>query len=321
MQNGKIRVYGCGGAGINTVGVFAKTTPSVGYAEIKTTFIDTSRSNLNDSNVDENTYLLPNVDGSGKKRAENHVGIGEAIKDILVKHKPESFNVVVSSASGGSGSIINSLLVKELLERGHTTVVILVGSSESAITCNNTLKTIKTFDAISRSTGKPVVLSYEHNRPDVKRSAVDTHVRKVISSLAALCASDNRELDSCDLDTWVNYHTACPVEPQLVELVIADSPKDVDNLSNIVSLASLLRDPDVEMPKVLPDYSTVGYTACDDKDFKDKHFAILLDGMTDIYKNLTKLTAEYEELSASRDTRRKSYVDKDDDLTDDCLVL
>jgi hypothetical protein len=101
MKNGTIRIYGCGGAGTNIAQQFFGLEEDPNFAEIKTTIIDTSRSNLHGGIPDEACFILPDVDGSGKVRKENHEEIAKSIKPILVKHQPESLNIVVFSTAGG----------------------------------------------------------------------------------------------------------------------------------------------------------------------------------------------------------------------------
>lgn len=101
IARGKLTIYGCGGAGVNATLNFDSGKVEPGQAEIKCGYVDTSRSNLRAGISEDQVYILPNVDGSGKVRAENHVEIANTIKQILVQIEPGDFNVCVFSASGG----------------------------------------------------------------------------------------------------------------------------------------------------------------------------------------------------------------------------
>src|ERR1700690_3688627 len=131
MEQGKVRLYGCGGLGSNIVKDYIGRQPAPGFATPLTSFIDTSRSNLAGIANQDDIFVLEGTDGSGKVRKENHAQISAAVKQILLKQAPEDFNIVIFSASGGSGSVIGPLLVSELLSRGHAVVVLTAGSSES----------------------------------------------------------------------------------------------------------------------------------------------------------------------------------------------
>lgn len=99
----KINLYGIGGAGSNVVSHFTKYAGEklVGYAELETYFVDTSRSNLSDKIPSEKVYLVDGLDGSGKKRDSNYTVLAERAKEILQQFKPTDINIIVHSASGG----------------------------------------------------------------------------------------------------------------------------------------------------------------------------------------------------------------------------
>ena len=117
-------------------------------------FIDTSSSNVKKGMNEDNVYILPNLDSSGKKRDENHLEISNVIKEVLVKHKPLDFNIVLFSLSGGSGSVIAPLLISELLSRNIPVIAVCIGSDESVLTANNTLKTLKSLEVIAKKNDK-----------------------------------------------------------------------------------------------------------------------------------------------------------------------
>jgi hypothetical protein len=100
-QTGVLRIMGCGGAGVNAAYQFNQASDEPNCARILPGYIDASRSNLHPDMRTEDIYVLPNVDGSGKIRKENHKEISNVIKQILLQIEPGDFNVVVFSASGG----------------------------------------------------------------------------------------------------------------------------------------------------------------------------------------------------------------------------
>ena len=104
---GHIRLYGCGGAGINIVSTFKKAVGNheVGHAIAEPVFVDCSRSNIH-SDIPDDRILIMDVseqtrEGSGKKRDENNTAFSRNTRSILQKFEPLEFNVVVFSASGG----------------------------------------------------------------------------------------------------------------------------------------------------------------------------------------------------------------------------
>jgi len=100
---GEIRLYCCGGAGINIGSHFeGGQAGEPGYAKTQLTYVDTSKSNLARSGLSRDSiYLLEGVDGSGKVRTENHAEIGRNVRNIIQQFKPGFFNIVLFSGAGG----------------------------------------------------------------------------------------------------------------------------------------------------------------------------------------------------------------------------
>ena len=98
---GKLVIYGCGGLGVNMASAFNGMVQEPNCAIIRPAYIDASRSNLRTDFKVEDTFVLQNIDGSGKVRKENHKEISNTIKQVLLQIEPGDFNVVVFSASGG----------------------------------------------------------------------------------------------------------------------------------------------------------------------------------------------------------------------------
>ncbi|MBE0438149.1 MAG: hypothetical protein IBX57_00080 [Gammaproteobacteria bacterium] len=317
-QIGTLRVYGCGGMGTNVASYFNGAGVEPGTAAIEAVYIDTSRSNLKEGLAEDDVYILPNVDGSGKIRKENYQEISNVIKQILLEFVPGDFNVVVFSASGGSGSVIGPLLLGELLNRGLSAVCMVVGSDESILTAENTLKTLKSLEAIAKSSKLPVVMRYEHN--DRRRSEVDNQIRLAISALAILASKQNRELDSADIANWVQFSKTTSVAPQLSMLEIFADVDSANEVKDPISVASIFKDEDGGRLQAIPEYHAAGYTNQASGDVSELHFVISIDDVPGIFGNIKKTLDQY---SSQRDGRVKqaSILDANDVTTDDGLVL
>ena len=114
-------VFSCGGAGIN-IGRQAAAVSNEFSEHLRKPGINRDK-----------VFLFEGIDGSGKVRAENHKAIGKSVLKILEQFKPGKFNIIVNSASGGSGSIIGHSILAELKKRGEQVVMILIGSTASHI--------------------------------------------------------------------------------------------------------------------------------------------------------------------------------------------
>lgn len=318
MSTGNIRIYGAGGAGINIASQFLDKPEQPGYATPHPCFFDTSRSNMKAGISEKDTYVIEGKDGSGKIRRENASEIAGVIKNALVKFKPMDFNIVVFSASGGSGSVFGPAVVGELLDKGAPTVAVVVGSDESSLTCQNTLNTLKTLEHKAKQAGVPVVMYYDHNNRGGRRTDVDRAMISAIGALSALASGQNDEMDSQDLVNWLQYQKSSTVEPRLAALQIYSSGSDAEAVTNPLSLASLYRQPDASMADIVPDYNTYGYTKADG--IEELHFVISVDSIANIGK---KVMSTLEELETVRESRVKteSILSNDDDVDENGMVL
>lgn len=319
---GKISLYGAGGAGINLVSSWndAHNDHATGQALLQVSYVDTSKSNLPTSVNPETVYVLDGVDGSGKIRSENHVEISRNIRSVLQKHAPGDLSVVVFSASGGSGSVFGPLLMAELISTGNPVVGVVVGSEESKITTENTLKTLKTLEHIAQSKGVPVVISYHHNKAGTKRSDNDKAARRVMATLSVLASRRNTALDTKDIANWLEYTRVAPaIKPQLSLLHVYDQIDDVQNATRPISIAALLKDPDEPTFDVPCEYETTGYPKNWPDGFNQLFFVINVDGVPVVEKMVKDRLEGLEKASASRVTR-DSMVDGKDNIVGDLIL-
>lgn len=301
MAKKQIRIYGCGGAGSNISNMMMERPAHDRSAELIPSIIDTSRSNLSKARIDEaNTYLVNGLDGSGKVRAENHQEINKTIKQILVELEPTEFNIVVFSASGGSGSVIGPLLLKELNERNIPVACVVVGSDESVISAQNTMKTLQSLEAIAQTSGTPVIMSFHHNPRDGRRSDVDKDVRSTIASLAVLASGHNEEMDYRDLVHFLNYAKVNGAAPQLATLYVVYSREGFEKVEGPVSVASLYQNPDQSHIAVDADYHSVGYTDLTSASLEEIHFVISDSELPNIYSTIKGQVDKMSEKRAAR---------------------
>lgn len=320
--HGTLRIYGCGGFGINIATSFERAAGEFehGYAEAFPTYIDTSRSNLRPEINPDRVFLLQDVDGSGKVRKENHTQIARTVKNIVQTHSPKDMNVVVFSASGGSGSVFGPLIAKELLERGETVVCIVVGSDESALTAANTRNTLKSLESIAGIVDAPVVMFYSQNEKDIPRSEIDAQCRQVISSICVLASANNDEMDSRDIANWTRFNRTTSVGARLVQFEVCFGNEDAERAIDPVAIASLYQSPDDAALKIEPEYHTAGYPRGVVKNFSNMHFVITLGDVPAIYKRMEEKITMQELQRAARVVHDKIVSDKDI-VTGDGLVF
>lgn len=225
-----LRVYYCGGTGTN-VG------KQILDLDIESSFIDTSSSNL--KNVDSSlVFLTPEMDGGGKDRSLVYDKFKDYVEDILIQFKPsEQLNLVVSSLSGGSGSIISPMVTKELISRGYNAIVIGIDSRHSMKEIDNTIKTLKTFQSFADSVKKCISLFYIENN---SRKEADQRAIRFINLMSLLVNKDQTsEFDTADLSNYINFNKVTDNKPT-VSIIEINPNEDLVTEKNTSVVSTIL---------------------------------------------------------------------------------
>ncbi len=305
-----IRIYAAGGCGINIASWFEQFKGKDDISTIEVCYLDTSEANL--KRVDSvDTYLVKGgSSGSGKIQRTNLEPIRESVCDMLVKFPPAQLNIVISSASGGSGSVINILLVKELLAQDQNVVTFLVGSTGSAIEIDNTTFTIRSYERAAKDSGKPIVCHYLENGVDGGRTEVNTRVHKAIVRLAGLFASSNEEIDATDLRNFLDYTKHSKTPPHMVALEFGSGQLKDAPYGRIIAVATLAhRDQEAEI-EAFVDYHTTGVisddTAAHLQLTEPLHFVIIEGLVEEVYQKIAERQASVEKARKARIDNNKS---------------
>jgi len=260
-RKGRVTVFAAGGCGVN-IGLMLEKHRGVkepAFAEIDIVYVDTSHSNMRPNIDPAHCYLLDGLDGSGKVRSENHNVISDRVRAILQQFKPADLNVVLSSAGGGSGSVIGPLLVRELITSEIPTIVLAIGSADTRLDCENTLKTIKSYESIAKMSKAPVVMMYVQNSNTTSREEADVVMVNAIMSLCVLYSRENREIDSRDLFNWLRFDRVTTYPVQLASLSIVLNQNDIKDVGNVISVATLVKDGMHTALPSMPEYQCSGF--------------------------------------------------------------
>lgn len=332
IQKGKIKLFACGGGGINIGAKLQNhiTKGAVGFGDLEVVFIDTSRSNLEQAIDQKACYLIEGLDGSGKVRSENHQEIGQHIRDILQMHKPGEVNLVLSTAAGGSGSVIAPSLVSELLSREIPVIVLTIGNADTRLETENTLKTLKSYEAIAKMRKAPVVMSYVQNDENATRQTNDARISYVIMALCSLYSRQNKELDSKDLFNFLRFDRVTSFQPMLASLTLLSAADGDDifsglnQLGHIISVASVVRSDQSPKLPMRPEYQCTGFLPSDADSVLQgsvpMHF-VTSDGVFhQVATQLQKLIDEMEETRNAR-VHKSGLLGNGDRPTETGLVL
>lgn len=325
VKTNRVKLYACGGAGTN----IAKTMEGfrdndvAGFSGLDILYLDTSGSDF-DGISEEYVYRFKDKDGSGGLRKENANVVAKYAQEILQEHTPLDLNIIISSGSGGSGSVLAPTLTNELLKRDENVVVIIIGAIDTMLFINNTLNTLKSFENISKTNKKSVIVKYLQNESSSKRQKVDEQARFLISGLCMLFSGQNKGLDSKDLEHWINFNKVTTFDPQMASIETVSSLENIQsdgNVISVVSLSPLDGNTDLEYPV---EVQYIGYvpeeTPNESKEKLPIHF-VTTDGLfEELGKKLNHSLNEMKAQASAR-VKRDSLLTDDDEPTENGLIL
>jgi len=198
LSNGcsSIRIIGAGGAGKTAAIRYFKTSDKT----IPTTTIDTSGVPIEIDGIE--IIKIDNLNGSGKLRKNNIEAISNFIADYTAKTEFEEISVIITSFSGGSGSVCCPLLVDEILRQGKAVIIIGIVDTDSEIDTTNALNCLKTFDNISiNRKGYIPMFLFDNN---FGRAVVDRGIEITLHKLMTLLTTPYIGLDAQDRMKLIN---------------------------------------------------------------------------------------------------------------------
>ncbi len=326
-----MRIYACGGAGINIAKTFEnhRGIEEAGFSLLNIAYIDASSSNINSIKTDkENIYLLEDTfgnvkEGGGKKRRLNYDDISARASELILNYKPEKINIVMHSFHGGSGSVIGPVIVSNLLDKGEAVIVIGIGGTDSNIEISNTVDTISSYAAISKLRKKPVPCIYYENSKSTPRGMVDSKIIANIVMLSVFFSNGNHEMDYTDMYNFLNYNEVTDHTPKLSYMEFYTKDIELAKDTNIISVATLSDASTPTHPGHSVDYQCVGFISNEVKEKLKVEMPIhlcIIDGVfSDIVHRLKSIKTEIEQ---KRNAIVKKNMDVDlSNTTDDGLVI
>lgn len=240
-----LKIYACGGTGINV----ARQLKDL---DIDICYIDGSDSNT--KGLENSVFLIPGQEGAGKDRTVTYENFKEISGDVLIRFKPSNtLNVVLSSLSGGSGSVIAPLVTRHLIEGGHNTIVIGIDSRTSTREIENSLKSLLTYRGVSSSLGKSVAVFYIENSS--RRETDQTAIRFI--NLLSLLVDTNKteEFDRADLRNFIQYERVTDNRPSVTILEVGpNQPVTPESGTVVVSSLLMTSNREATVYPVIPDY-------------------------------------------------------------------
>lgn len=313
----KIKIYACGGPGINIVSGIPGLGTDKAHESAERYYIDTSDANLRQNGIslsDKNVFKLDGVNGSGGVMGENKSAIADSIGDILSRFEPGELNIVVTAASGGSGSAFAAYLVKALLERDEAVILMLVGSFESNLRIKNTIAMVKSLNGICKVVDKPLLFTYRQNvRPD--DADVDDNIRSDIKSLCLLYSSGLTTIDTKDRYHFVRFEKVCEKDhvapmPHLLHIYAGDDSAMFEDIKQPIAVASVYSKnvrPEHLQFDIMPSYTTHGIMQDSKLSVPSLHYIVSRDVLDSIVGKLVKSQEDANKNIAAR--QRKPIMD------------
>jgi hypothetical protein len=224
-----VTVIGCGGAGIN---MLRCAVPHISE-RASYRYLDTSYANIRP----EEPIIVIGGEGSGAHRREKAEAIGKKIAGFTSEDlNLADINIVVFSMSGGSGSVLGPVLIREIARRGALVVAIVIASSQSELHTKNTLNTLKTLEQISAAGDLYLPVTVFDNA--IGMDIVDRSLPYKIERLVDILTLPTAELDKNDRLHWINVPKTTGAAGGL-RLLHVDAGQERDVISKTAELWSI----------------------------------------------------------------------------------
>lgn len=302
----KVLIMGCGGFGINMVAQALTENLLSGLGNVETLLVDGSDSNMAGlESLANNFWKVPNADGAGKKRGKVAQQYIDFVSENIARVPDADMYIITYSLSGGSGSVLGPEFNRQLMGMGKNCVNAVLSTDDSKEDVKNTFNTLTGLANSVRMLKRPIHFMIEESSSGT-RSEINTAMLEHITSVASICGKPHHGLDSNDVKSWLDYQQH-DVEPALTLIERFDDTNVLEEVSgSVITILSLLSDPDNSVPRVGAVFNTDGITDSD----TDTHFVTTTKNMDNLSRKITKQHEEYERIAGSLNVK-SSFGSKD----------
>ncbi len=315
-----LRVYACGGAGINIGALWKNTGRSQFLSEAQFIGLDTSKNNQPDDNAFEVEHM-EGARGGGKDRGENIKPAPDFVRSALSIHKPGDFNIVLFGAAGASGGVLGPLILRELLDKNIPVVAFVIGDTTSQKEIGNTVNCWRSIDNQRKSLDADIVFDYVLNSTYATRGEANKTIVNRLDLLSVFLTDSHEEADYQDIRNALRVSRVTSVAPSLQKINFFDSNADLKKVEgNPVACISLYRDRDA----VSADFAGVAYRVTgvlsDGKGPNVDSLHMVLDYDRTV-KDIISMIAEQEDREKQSRTRYKAADELGGDADDNGIVI
>lgn len=243
-MKGNLHLIGCGGAGTNiAIDVYNRLKNlEKNCSNVTLRLLDTTDKTIQAhadyksvfTKIVSKRLTINKIDGTGSERKDPALvkDIQENIKSFMDTGLPNNINdyyIIISSASGGSGSLINPLLTKTMLEMDYTVLNVMVGDSSNYLNLNNTINTMVGMNAIAKQAKACIPYIFYNNTVDnvttVKSEKVNNDkIYKLLALISLYSSGSNKNLDHEDMRKFYNpnRYKTFNIQPGIYTLGVAE---------------------------------------------------------------------------------------------------
>jgi len=222
-----------------------------------------------------------------------------------------------------SGSVISPVLISELMKKDVSVMVVCVGSSDSRIEAENTVKTLKSYAMISEKSGRPVNMIYAENTRETGRGVVDKTVETNIVLTSMFFSGQNKELDKSDLRNFLDYHKVTSFNPKLTMVDFSSKDIHLEKDQAVVSVVSLTDDQTSTAIDLPVEYQATGFVMPAVKEAVKVdmpiHMATIANYFNNVIERLEKQLRQIDEARSA--VVEKSIISKDEESTELGVIL
>lgn len=240
-----VLLLGLGGTGVNLIDLFLNQVDASGYEDIfDTATIDASTANVNfRTRNPTHSFLLRDknnkpLEGAGQDRSVIYGPAKVQVPEFMSELDQYEYVILVTSLTGGSGSLLTPFAVKHLLENEKKFVVLTVSENNTAMNNRNVINTLTGLRNMAKSHERSIVGLPYKNAKGNNRAVADEEMLKDMLLLLSLFSHKAAELDRADLNSFLGYHSMMDIEPDLVELTIVNG-EDGYAKDDVLAVATL----------------------------------------------------------------------------------
>lgn len=268
--NNAITYFLCGGTGINLGMAIKAGARTKQNKNAQMVGLDSSGANSANDMFPIEYMTAPGSSedkarGSGKMKAANYEKATPFIAQVLAKHKPSSYAVVICNTAGGTGSMLGTLVFRALAKLGVPTVMCVISDHTSTIEFANAVGTMRSMAAQTQKEFLDIPLAFLDciNTTDYSRGEVNEQVVDRLNLMSLFMTEENGEMDYADFRNFLQYSRVANVPPAMSEIRFFDQDSVKQHTGKTpVAVASLFESSNDVIP-VFPGttYRTTGVFA------------------------------------------------------------